>query len=72
MFKCVIYALFCFLAVAAYVEAFDEIVSGAVAQYLALSQKIGGDVEKHVCCSSHTLFTVEYSNIHRFCPSYYL
>ncbi|KAE8281807.1 Adenylyl cyclase-associated protein 1 [Larimichthys crocea] len=34
-------------AVSAYVEAFDEIVSGAVAEYLSLSQKIGGEVQKH-------------------------
>ncbi|KAM3595630.1 uncharacterized protein V6R79_000317 [Siganus canaliculatus] len=33
--------------VSAYVEAFDEIVNGPVAQYLALSQKIGGEVQKH-------------------------
>lgn len=37
-----------FVAVSAYVEAFDEIVSGAVAEYLSLSQKIGGEVQKHV------------------------
>ncbi|XP_034560472.1 adenylyl cyclase-associated protein 1 [Notolabrus celidotus] len=34
-------------AVSAYVEAFDAIVNGPVAQYLSLSQKIGGDVQKH-------------------------
>lgn len=34
-------------AVCAYVEAFDEIVGGPLAQYLSLSQKIGGDVQKH-------------------------
>ncbi|XP_037549185.1 LOW QUALITY PROTEIN: adenylyl cyclase-associated protein 1 [Nematolebias whitei] len=34
-------------AVAAFVEAYDAIVSGAVAQYLSLSQQIGGDVQKH-------------------------
>uniref|UniRef100_A0A1A7XVP4 Adenylyl cyclase-associated protein n=1 Tax=Iconisemion striatum TaxID=60296 RepID=A0A1A7XVP4_9TELE len=34
-------------AVSAYVEAFDVIVSGPVAQYVALSQQIGGDVQKH-------------------------
>uniref|UniRef100_A0A3Q3F3S7 CAP, adenylate cyclase-associated protein 1 (yeast) n=1 Tax=Labrus bergylta TaxID=56723 RepID=A0A3Q3F3S7_9LABR len=34
-------------AVSAFVEAFDVIVSGPVAQYLSLSQKIGGDVQKH-------------------------
>ncbi|XP_037651011.1 adenylyl cyclase-associated protein 1 isoform X2 [Sebastes umbrosus] len=34
-------------AVSAYVEAFDEIISGSVAKYLSLSQKIGGDVQKH-------------------------
>ncbi|KAL7381955.1 hypothetical protein ABVT39_014078 [Epinephelus coioides] len=34
-------------AVSAYVEAFDEIVKGPVAEYLSLSQKIGGDVQKH-------------------------
>lgn len=39
------------VAVSAYVEAFDVIVSGPVAQYLSLSQKIGGDVQKHVSYS---------------------
>ncbi|KAM7373454.1 hypothetical protein PAMP_008302 [Pampus punctatissimus] len=34
-------------AVSAYVEAFDEIANGPVAQYFTLSQKIGGDVLKH-------------------------
>ncbi|KAK5910970.1 hypothetical protein CgunFtcFv8_005184 [Champsocephalus gunnari] len=34
-------------AVSAYVEAFDVIASGSLAQYLSLSQKIGGDVQKH-------------------------
>ncbi|KAM9340319.1 adenylyl cyclase-associated protein 1 isoform 1-T2 [Symphorus nematophorus] len=34
-------------SVSAYVEAYDEIISGPVAQYLSLSQKIGGDVQKH-------------------------
>lgn len=34
-------------AVSAYVEAFDEIVRGPLAQYFSLSQKIGGDVLKH-------------------------
>ncbi|XP_022602683.1 adenylyl cyclase-associated protein 1 [Seriola dumerili] len=34
-------------AVSVYVEAFDGIVSGPVAQYVSLSQKIGGDVQKH-------------------------
>ncbi|KAK3531948.1 hypothetical protein QTP86_001831 [Hemibagrus guttatus] len=34
-------------AVAAYVEAYDGLISGPVAEYLALSQKIGGDVQKH-------------------------
>eukprot|EP00064_Thunnus_orientalis_P021314 superscaffoldBa00006385_g21474 len=34
-------------AVSAYVEAFDGIVNGSVAQYISLSQKIGGDVLKH-------------------------
>ncbi|XP_051527392.1 adenylyl cyclase-associated protein 1 isoform X2 [Myxocyprinus asiaticus] len=33
--------------VAAYVEAYDNLISGPVAQYAALSQKIGGDVQKH-------------------------
>ncbi|CAL9690917.1 unnamed protein product [Knipowitschia caucasica] len=33
--------------VSPFVEEFDAIVSGAVAQYLTLSQKIGGDVQKH-------------------------
>ncbi|XP_012673848.2 adenylyl cyclase-associated protein 1 [Clupea harengus] len=33
--------------VSAYVEAYDALVSGPVAVYLALSKKIGGDVQKH-------------------------
>uniref|UniRef100_A0A3P8Z9J9 Adenylyl cyclase-associated protein n=1 Tax=Esox lucius TaxID=8010 RepID=A0A3P8Z9J9_ESOLU len=33
--------------VSAYVEAYDGIITGAVAQYLTLSQQIGGDVQKH-------------------------
>ncbi|KAK7899230.1 hypothetical protein WMY93_020083 [Mugilogobius chulae] len=35
------------VTVSKFVEAYDDIVSGAVAQYLSLSQKIGGDVQKH-------------------------
>uniref|UniRef100_A0AAY4C6W6 C-CAP/cofactor C-like domain-containing protein n=1 Tax=Denticeps clupeoides TaxID=299321 RepID=A0AAY4C6W6_9TELE len=35
-------------AVSVYVDAYDSLISGPVAQYLALSQKIGGDVQKHV------------------------
>ncbi|XP_043940740.1 adenylyl cyclase-associated protein 1 [Protopterus annectens] len=34
-------------ASAAYVEAFDALISGPVAEYLRLSKEIGGDVEKH-------------------------
>ncbi|GAA6110724.1 adenylyl cyclase-associated protein 1 [Tachysurus ichikawai] len=34
-------------AVSAYVEAFDGLISGPVAEYVTLSQKIGGDVQKH-------------------------
>uniref|UniRef100_A0A665W800 Adenylyl cyclase-associated protein n=1 Tax=Echeneis naucrates TaxID=173247 RepID=A0A665W800_ECHNA len=34
-------------AVSAFIEAFDEIVSGPLAQYFSLSQQIGGDVLKH-------------------------
>lgn len=48
--------LLCFFssgAVSVYVEAFDEIIQGPVAQYVSLSQKIGGDVQKHVCYRSH-------------------
>ncbi|XP_053718411.1 adenylyl cyclase-associated protein 1 [Synchiropus splendidus] len=33
--------------VSAYVEAYDEIVKTSVANYLTLSQQIGGDVQKH-------------------------
>lgn len=33
---------------AAFVEAYDEAVKAPLADYLALSQKIGGDVQKHV------------------------
>lgn len=36
------------LVVAVYVDAYDNLISGPVAQYAALSQKIGGDVQKHV------------------------
>ncbi|KAI4871827.1 hypothetical protein NFI96_016384 [Prochilodus magdalenae] len=34
-------------AVSAFVEAFDALISGPVAEYMSLSQKIGGDVLKH-------------------------
>lgn len=34
-------------AVSPFVEEYDAIVNGAVAQYLSLSQTIGGDVQKH-------------------------
>ncbi|KAK2830622.1 hypothetical protein Q5P01_018553 [Channa striata] len=34
-------------AVSKYVEAYDVIISGPVAEYMSLSQKIGGDVQKH-------------------------
>uniref|UniRef100_A0A3B5MN03 Adenylyl cyclase-associated protein n=1 Tax=Xiphophorus couchianus TaxID=32473 RepID=A0A3B5MN03_9TELE len=34
-------------AVAPFVEAYDDIIRGPVAQYVALSQQIGGDVQKH-------------------------
>ncbi|XP_028278343.1 adenylyl cyclase-associated protein 1 [Parambassis ranga] len=34
-------------AVSAFVQAFDEIVKGPLAEYLSLSQQIGGDVQKH-------------------------
>uniref|UniRef100_A0A673LEK4 Adenylyl cyclase-associated protein n=1 Tax=Sinocyclocheilus rhinocerous TaxID=307959 RepID=A0A673LEK4_9TELE len=34
-------------AVSVYVVAYDNLISGPVAQYTALSQKIGGDVQKH-------------------------
>lgn len=37
-----------FEPVSEYVDAFDEIINGPVAEYLSLSQKIGGDVQKHV------------------------
>ncbi|XP_076865100.1 adenylyl cyclase-associated protein 1 [Brachyhypopomus gauderio] len=33
--------------VSVYVEAFDVLISGPVAEYATLSQKIGGDVQKH-------------------------
>ncbi|XP_035765177.1 adenylyl cyclase-associated protein 1-like [Neolamprologus brichardi] len=38
---------FIFAAVSAHVEGFDEITKGPLAEYLSLSQKIGGDVQKH-------------------------
>lgn len=44
--------VFCSPAVSAYVEAFDEIVNGPLAEYISLSQKIGGDVQTHVSYSS--------------------
>uniref|UniRef100_A0A673J5E3 Adenylyl cyclase-associated protein 1-like n=1 Tax=Sinocyclocheilus rhinocerous TaxID=307959 RepID=A0A673J5E3_9TELE len=45
----VILLLFLFSSVVSvYVEAYDNLLSGPVAQYTALSQKIGGDVQKHV------------------------
>ncbi|KAI1901768.1 hypothetical protein AGOR_G00037800 [Albula goreensis] len=34
-------------AVSVYVEAYDDLLSGPVAQYMSLSQQIGGDVQKH-------------------------
>lgn len=34
-------------AVSAYVEAYDGLISGPFAEYFSLSQKIGGDVQKH-------------------------
>ncbi|XP_015245269.1 PREDICTED: adenylyl cyclase-associated protein 1 isoform X3 [Cyprinodon variegatus] len=34
-------------AAAPFVEAYDDIIKGPVAQYVSLSQKIGGDVQKH-------------------------
>ncbi|XP_068567426.1 adenylyl cyclase-associated protein 1 isoform X2 [Cebidichthys violaceus] len=34
-------------AVSVFVEAYDAIISGPVAQYVSLSQKIGGDVKTH-------------------------
>ncbi|XP_030268644.1 adenylyl cyclase-associated protein 1 [Sparus aurata] len=34
-------------AVSAYVEAYDAILNSAMAEYLSLSKKIGGDVQKH-------------------------
>uniref|UniRef100_A0A674DYL5 CAP, adenylate cyclase-associated protein 1 (yeast) n=1 Tax=Salmo trutta TaxID=8032 RepID=A0A674DYL5_SALTR len=34
-------------ALAAYVEAYDAIITGSVGQYMTLSQQIGGDVQKH-------------------------
>ncbi|XP_029022547.1 adenylyl cyclase-associated protein 1 [Betta splendens] len=34
-------------AVSVYVDAYDKIISGPVAEYITLSQKIGGDVQKH-------------------------
>lgn len=34
-------------AVSAYVEAYDALVSGPVGEYMSLSKKIGGDVQKH-------------------------
>ena len=45
-------ALFSFsVAVSAYVEAYDAILNSAMAEYLSLSKKIGGDVQKHVSYS---------------------
>jgi len=44
------------VAVSAFVEAFDEIVNGPLAQYVSLSQKIGDDVKTHVSGSLKTEF----------------
>lgn len=35
-------------AVSVYVEAYDELLSGPVAEYVSISQQIGGDVQTHV------------------------
>ncbi|XP_031730610.1 adenylyl cyclase-associated protein 1 [Anarrhichthys ocellatus] len=40
-------------AVSVFVEAYDEIISGPVAQYVSLSQKIGGDVKTHADMMKH-------------------
>jgi adenylyl cyclase-associated protein len=40
---------------AAFVEAFDEILSGPVKQYLELSAKVGGLVNDQVCVLLHSL-----------------
>ncbi|XP_070703216.1 adenylyl cyclase-associated protein 1 [Pempheris klunzingeri] len=55
-------------AVSAYVEAFDEIVRGPLAQYLSLSKQIGGDVQKHAemiqqafCCQRKLLVSASSS-----------
>lgn len=42
------FLLFPLPAVSAFVEAYDAVVSGPVAEYMSLSKKIGGDVQKHV------------------------
>lgn len=34
--------------VAQYVQAFDAILSGPVAEYINISKEVGGDVQKHV------------------------
>lgn len=33
---------------AQYVQAFDAILSGPVAEYINISKEVGGDVQKHV------------------------
>uniref|UniRef100_A0A8C5CG40 Adenylyl cyclase-associated protein n=1 Tax=Gadus morhua TaxID=8049 RepID=A0A8C5CG40_GADMO len=44
-------------AMSAYVGAYDDILSGPVAQYMALSKEIGGDVLKHVSQSKNPFLT---------------
>lgn len=59
---------FCFptAVVSVYVEAFDAFISGPVAEYITLSQKIGGDVLKHVCA---TIPKDQHSNVFLYSPS---
>ena len=47
-------------AMSAYVGAYDDIINGPVAQYMALSKQIGGDVLKHVSQSNPSHQTVPY------------
>lgn len=41
-------ALFFPTGVAQYVQAFDALLAGPVAEYTKISKEVGGDVQKHV------------------------
>lgn len=41
--------------VAQYVQAFDALLAGPVAEYTKISKEVGGDVQKHVRTPAHPL-----------------